>query len=194
MLTSLSAILLATAASAAEPKFYIGSNIGSMSRMFDTGSDIAINMLAKSLFVGIKFDSLRFEIDPTISYSKNAQGDDINKIKTTNTDFGLAGTVYYDLPKSGFMTPFVGVSAGVKMFGEKTDVPGMGVTRDDDGIGYSVGVQGGISLSASESWNFDIALAVGYVSSTIKDKLGVNPMDVDTTIATDVSMKLRYTF
>ena len=190
ILTLLVCFLIVTAAGAEEPEFYAGVNLRPINGMYQN-----FHLLNNSMFVGLKSDNLRFELNPRLYYSvqenKNTLG---TKTESTDTFFGFGGSIIYDFEKSGFITPFVGldVSFGIGSNVVKNKTTGV-KTTDNDLMGYSLGVQGGISLSFSESWNFDLALGFNYIGTQVDPMTGGKITSKG--YAFDlVGMRLRYSF
>ena len=176
ILTSLVFFLLATAASAEDMKFYAGANLRQVNAMFND-----MDNFNNSLFVGLQKDNLRFEAYPIITYGKYESG----PFDVTETFFGLCGSFFYDFAPSGIITPFVGLSASFGRGTEKTEFDGTKV-GDVKFSGYTLGAMGGISLSFSKSWNFDIIAGLNYNNS---EDLGFKGYSFDL-----VGMRIRYTF
>ena len=190
LVISAACALMTTAASAldvADTKVYIGSNIRSMTSMYDGGG---FNAMANSLFVGFKNDQWRFEIDPTLSYRQNERKQ-VNKTERTTVEFGLDARVYYDFPALESMenvTPFVGGGLGFLSVSDEQKNPKV---KFQDSLQYGIGAGGGVSLSFLESWSFDVELVLQC--STREDK-APNPKVTETNVGFDLGMKLRYMF
>ena len=190
-LALMACLLIATAANAQDVKFYAGARLYSPNtiNMFN-----GLNSWTNSLFVGFENNNLRFEIYPGFYYNTSESETDPNKTESKTTFFGLGGNVYYDFEEAGFITPFVGAGVSYGKYSTESKTNGVkqnGNTYKDSG--YTLNAQGGVSLSLSEAWNFDVALDLGYRGSERKYSVSGSKTDSKgTNIGLD--MKIRYAF
>ena len=188
ILTSMACLLFAAAASAEDMKFYVGADLRSINNMWNN-----MNGYNNALFIGFKKDNLRFEIHPRLYYDTSEEKNDPGaKVETTTTRLGLGGNAYYDFAKSGFITPFVG--AGVSFGQELYERESNGTKLNDrKSPGYTLGAQGGVSLSLSESWSFDVPLGLNYTWDRTKESV-TGAKRTTTGYGFDLGMRIRYAF
>ena len=187
VLMVMASLMIATAASAEDMKFYVGAHLYQSAWMYDS-----LDYWYNNLFIGAKSDNLRFELYPRLRYNTSESESSGSKTESKNTAFGLGGNVYYDFAKSGFIIPFVGAGASFGIYSREDKTGGV-KTYDRKGNGYTLDVQGGVSLSIAQSWSLDAGLELSYYGDSQKNKIS----DVKTTskgYGVNHVLKIRYTF